>query len=155
MIIFREAQNSWYRTLLTKQEFTKFVADSLSRNFKEDKKAWIGTITPEASVRIMSVCGKRLERVMVSSSAIIHAYSKLSHNLLPTDILHLVEVINQSRNIKISADTSRSEPNTTVLEFEMDINGTLKFVEVVRISKSYKGWLDLVTCYRKRKAKDA
>jgi hypothetical protein len=79
----------------------------------------------------------------------------VSHNLLPTDILHLVEVINQSQNIKISADAFRSEPSAAVLEFEIDINGSLKFVEVVRISKSYKGWLDLITCYRKRKVKDA
>jgi hypothetical protein len=155
MIIFVEARDSWYHKILAKQEFAEFVKNSLSGQFKEDQKAWIGNVTSGASARIMRICGKRVERIMVSSSAIAHAYSKTSHNLLPTDILHLVEVINTTNNIKISAESFRSELGSTVLEFEMDIQGSLKFVEIVRISKKYKGWLDLVTCYRKRKVKDA
>jgi uncharacterized protein YjaZ len=155
VIIFIEARDSWYRKILTKQEFAKFVADSLTGQFKENQQACIGEITSEASARIMRICGKRVRHIMASSSAIIHAYSKVSHNLAPTDILHLVEVVNTTKNIKISADSFRSEPGAAVLEFEMDIKGDLKFIELVRISKKYKGWLDLVTCYRKRKVKDA
>jgi hypothetical protein len=155
MIIFIEARDSWRRKLLTKQEFAKFAADSLAGKYKDDQKAWIGDVTPEATARIKDICGQSVHRIMASSSAIAHAYRKENHNPLSTDIFHLVDAINSSKTIRTSKFKVVSEPWSTVLEFEADINGTLTFIELVRIPKDCKGRIDLATCYKKKKVKGA
>jgi uncharacterized protein YjaZ len=156
MVFFVETQDSWYNKLLSRQEFAKFVATSLSGKFKQDQKAWVGKVAPAAADRIKSICGETVGRIMVSSSAIVHAYSKPSHNLLPTDLLHIVEIINSENTvIEISNEHRISEPTAKMIKFKVNIQGSFTLVEEVRVSKKYKGWLDLVTCYRKKKVKDA
>jgi hypothetical protein len=156
MIIFVETRNSWYNKLLSKQEFVQFVATSLSGKFQQDQKAWVGKVEPAAANRIKSICGETVGRIMVSSSAIIHAYSKPSHNLLSTDLLHIVEIINsEDATIEISGDPRVSEPTAKRIKFKVNLQGSFTLIEEVRVSKKYKGWLDLVTCYRKKKVKDA
>lgn len=156
MIIIKEARDSWYKKLLTKQEFYDFVVKSLTGQFgKDDQKAWVGNVTSEAAARIKNVCKQNVYHIMVGSSKLFHAYRKVAHHLLKNDIFHLVDVINTTHDIKESAKRSISEPNVTALKFVADINGNLEFVVLVRVSKKYKGWLDMIDCYRERKVKDA
>jgi hypothetical protein len=156
MVIFVETQDFWYNKLLSKQEFIQFIANSLSGKFKQDQKAWIGKVESTKVDRIKILCGETVGRIMLSSSSIIHAYSKPSHNLLSTDLLHIVEIINsEDASIEISNDPRRSEPTAKVIRFKINLRGSFTLVEEVRVSKKYRGWLDLVTCYREKKAKDA
>jgi hypothetical protein len=62
---------------------------------------------------------------------------------IKVDLLHIVDAINTSTDIKISATKHQ---NNECLEISKDIEGKITFIIEVRIH--YGDWLSLVTCYR-------
>ena len=92
---------------------------------------------------IEDICDKKVEKIMIESGAIRHSYKKANHNLKDDDLLHIVDAINTSTDIKVS--TTKHQSNKC-LEICQDIDGKIIFIMEVRIH--YGGWLALVTCYR-------
>jgi hypothetical protein len=134
----------WYSHQLSAEEFKAVVEDA--RSGKENKKAFIGTVTPEASQRVEAVCGKKVSNIMIESEGIRHSFNKTSHNLRDGDILLIPDVVNTATDIRLSNSTHQ---NNDCLEFSKDIGGVITFIVEVRIH--YGGWLTLVTCYRQKK----
>jgi hypothetical protein len=134
-------KDHWYLKQLTYDEIKAFMEEA--RTGKTNKKAFVGTVTPDAAQRIESICGKKVKRIMLESEGIRHSYKKNSHNLKDDDLLHIVDAINTATDIKVSNATHH---NNECLEICKNINGQITFVMEVRIH--YGGWLALVTCYR-------
>jgi hypothetical protein len=134
----------WYHHQLSEDELKVFVDKSLAG--KENKKAFIGTITPDAAQRIETVCGRKVTKIMLESEAVRHSITKTAHNLHDGDLLRLGSVINTATDIKYSPIHHQ---NNKCLEFTQDINGSIIFVVEVRIK--FGGWLALATCYRPKK----
>ena len=134
----------WYSHQLTLDELKKFVEEA--KNGKENKKAFIGVVTPEAAKRIEGICGKRVANIMLESEGVRHSYRRADHNLQDDDLLHLADAINTATDIRLSDSTHQ---NNECLEISKNINGKITFVAEVRIN--YGGWLALVTCYRHTK----
>jgi len=141
----RLPMNKWYSHLLSNGELKTFIAEA--RTGKENKKAFIGTVGPEAQKRIRAVCGKDVTAIILESSAVRHAYSKEYHHLENDDLLHIAEVINNPIDIELS---DKRHQDNEVLTFKGEINGEIDFVEEVRVK--HNGQLALVTCYRPKKA---
>ena len=144
MLVFVEAGN-WHSHLLSDGEFKQFVMESLAS--RDNRKAFVGYVMPEAANRIKKVCGISVTKIMTDSGAIRHAYTRKHHNLERDDIFHIADVINTATDIELSTEKNQ---NNQVLYFRKDINGVITFVEEVRAR--HDGWLALVTCYRQRKA---
>jgi hypothetical protein len=139
-----EKDENWYDHQLSGEEFQQFVEEA--RTGKANKKAFIGTVVPEAAQRIETVCGKKIANIMLESEGIRHSLNKASHNLKEGDLLLIPEVINTATDICLSDITHQ---NNKCLEFSKDIVGGITFVVEVRIH--HGGWLALVTCYRQKK----
>ena len=131
----------WYIHQLTQDQLMLFIEEA--RTGKSNKKAFIGTITPDAAQRIKAVCNEIVKNIMLESEGIRHSLKKNSHNLKNNDLLHIVDAINTATNIKVSDTTHQ---NNECLEICIDIDGKITFIMEVRIH--YGGWLALVTCYR-------
>ena len=131
----------WYIHQLTQDQLKIFIEEA--RTGKSNKKAFIGTITPDAVQRIEAVCNKKVHNIMIESEGIRHSLKKVSHNLKDNDLLQIVDAINTATDIKVS-DTIHQ--NNRCLEICKDISGKITFIMEVR--KHYGGWLALVTCYR-------
>ena len=131
----------WYIHQLTQDQLKLFIEEA--RNGKTNKKAFIGTVTPDAAQRIEAVCSKKLKNIMLESEGVRHSFKKASHNLKDDDLLHIVDAINTATDIKVSDKTHQ---NNKCLEICKNIGGNITFIMEVRIH--HGGWLSLVTCYR-------
>jgi hypothetical protein len=134
-------EEPWYIHQLTQDQLKLFIEEA--RTEKSNKKAFIGTITPDAAQRIEAVCNKKVKNIMLESEGIRHSLKKASHNLKDNDLLHIVDAINTATDIKVSDTTHQ---NNKCLEICKYIGGKITFIMEVRIH--YGGWLALVTCYR-------
>jgi len=134
-------KEAWYIHQLTQDQLMLFIEEA--RTGKSNKKAFIGTITPDAAQRIKAVCNEIVKNIMLESEGIRHSLKKTSHNLKNNDLLHIVDAINTATDIKVSDTTHQ---NNECLEICIDIDGKITFIMEVRIH--YGGWLALVTCYR-------
>jgi hypothetical protein len=134
----------WYLKQLTYDELRIFIEEA--KTGKNNDKAFIGTVTPEAAQRIQAVCSKTVKNIMLESEGIRHSFKKASHNLNDNDLLHIVDAINTASDIKISNMTHQ---NNECLKISKDIGGKITFVMEVRIH--YGGWLALVTSYREKR----
>jgi hypothetical protein len=76
-----------------------------------------------------------------------HAYENKHHYLHKDDILFSVDVINNPVAIELSPQKNRDR---RVLRFTGNIRGEIIFVEAV---EPHYGWLSLITCYRRKKAR--
>ena len=131
----------WYIHQLTQDQLKLFIDEA--RIGKNNNKAFIGTVTPDAAQRIEAVCNTKVKNIMLESEGIRHSLKKASHNLRSNDLLHIVDAINTSTDIKVSDTTHQ---NNECLEICIDIDGKITFIMEVRVH--YGGWLALVTCYR-------
>jgi len=137
-------KESWYIHQLTHDELKVFVEEARTR--KTNDKAFVGTVTPAAAQRIESVCGKKVEKIILESGAIRHSYNKEYHLLEKDDIFHYVDVVNTAVDIRLSR---KKHLNNDVITFTKDINGQILFAAEVRVN--HGGWLSLITCYRLHK----
>ena len=137
------ANKKWFQYELNNTEQIQFI--EAVRNGKSGI-ALIGKISDETAKKIKILVGADISRIILESSAIIHAEKKTKHNLKEDDILKCAEVINNPKNVKKSSRKNRGSP---VLLFEGDIDGSIIFVEGVHIKH---GELSLITAYRKSEA---
>ncbi|GHT72102.1 hypothetical protein FACS1894110_26340 [Spirochaetia bacterium] len=129
---------------LSQQELRQFIDES--RNGKDNKKVFIGTIEPETAEKIKNICGEDLSDIVLDSEHVRHSYNKINHNLESDDILHSVEVINNAIEIKLSPKLNHG---SKVLIFKGSVNGGIFFAEGIH---SKNGYLSLITCYRPKKS---
>ena len=134
----------WYQKQLTNDELKAFIEEA--RLGKDNFKAFIGIIEPDAVKRIEDVCGKKIRKIMIESGSIRHSYKKSSHNLKEDDLLHIVDTVNTATDIKLS---NRKHQNNECIEISKEIDGKITFIMEARIH--YSGWLALITCYRKNR----
>jgi hypothetical protein len=137
-------KNPWYSYQLTQNELKEFVEEALTG--KSNNKAYIGTVTPATVQRIEVVCGKKVEKIMLESGAVRHSYSKDYHLLENDDVLHYVDVVNTTTDIRLSG---KKHLNNEVITFTKDINGKILFAAEILVK--HGGWLSLITCYRLHK----
>ena len=131
----------WYIHQLNQDQLKLFIEEA--RTGKSNKKAFIGTVTPDAAQRIEAVCSKKVKNIMLERESIRHSFKKVSHKLKNDDLLHIVNAINTATDIKLS---NTKHQNNECLEIYKEIGGKIIFTMEVRIH--YGGWLALVTCYR-------
>ena len=131
----------WYLKQLANDELKTFVEEA--RTGKNNDKAFIGTVSSDAVLRIESACGKKVQKIMLESGAIRHSYSKEHHLLKNDDIFYYVDVVNTATDIQIS---KKKHLCNDVITFAKDVNGKILFVVEVRVK--HDGWLSLITCYR-------
>jgi hypothetical protein len=134
----------WYSHQLTQDELKVFVEEA--RIGKSNSNVFVGTVTPAAAKRIEAVCNKKVEKIMLESGAVRHAYKKVNHNLKDDDLLQIVEIINTATDIQVS---NIKHQNNECLEISYNLDGKIILILEVRIH--YGGWLSLVTCYRTKK----
>jgi hypothetical protein len=137
-------KDTWYLKQLTHDEVKTFVEEA--RTGKTNEKAFIGTVTPDAALRIESICGKKVQKIMLESGAIRHSYGKEYHLLENDDIFHYVDAVNTATDIQFSG---KKHLNNDVLTFTKDLNGKILFA--VEVLVKHDGWLSLITCYRLHK----
>jgi len=137
-------KEQWYTHQLTQEQLRLFIEEA--HTGKNNKKAFIGNVTPDATQRIEAVCGKRVKYIMLESGAIRHSYGKDYHLLEKEDIFHYVDVVNTATDIQFSR---KKHLNNDVITFTKDINGKILFAVEVRVK--HDGWLSLITCYRLHK----
>jgi len=134
------ANKKWYEHELNRTELIQFI-EAVRRG--ESRNAFIGKISNKTAKKIKTLVGADITKIILESSAVIHAEKNVKHNLMKDDIPRCVEVINNPKSIKKSPRQNRGNP---VLLFEGDINGSIIFVESVHIKH---GELFLITAYRK------
>jgi hypothetical protein len=142
----RQAEK-WYSHQLTAEEFKTFVEEAKnSPNNAQIKQAYIGDVSDEAAPRIETVTGKPMTKIMIDNGQIRHAYKKLSHNLEPDYIFHILYVINNADYIKLS---DREFLHSPALIFEKDIGGNITFL--IQVRTEHGGWLAFANCWWKKK----
>jgi hypothetical protein len=105
-------ERKWYKHQLVQEELKSFIEEVKSG--KENRKAFIGRINPEAAQRIKDVCRKNVSNIMIESESVRHSLNKASHNLRDGDLLYINDVINTSTDIK---ESKRTHQNNKCLEF--------------------------------------
>jgi hypothetical protein len=135
---------NWYSRQITPHELKQFIDEAKSG--KDNKKAFIGKVKPDAAKRIKEVCGKDVSNIMLESEGVRHSYKRTDHNLRDDDLLHIVDIINTATDITLSVTTHQ---NNECIEISKDIGEKITLVMEFRIH--YGGWLALVTCYRHKK----
>jgi hypothetical protein len=73
-------KESWYIHQLTHDELKFFIKEA--RIGKANKKAFIGSVTPNAAQRMEAVCNKKVSKIMIESEGIRHSFKKANHKSL-------------------------------------------------------------------------
>ena len=139
----QKTDKKWFQHELSHEELKRYI--EVVRKGKREN-ALIGKIANQTMIKIKSLIGTDITKIIFESSAIIHAEKDAKHHLKEDDLLKRIEVINNPQNVKVSPRKNRGCP---VLLFEGDNNGTIIFVERVHIKH---GELSLITAYRKNEA---
>ena len=84
---------------------------------------------------------KKISNIDINKSGIIHAVTKKAHNIKPEDMLHAVDVINETDSLSLSDEKHQ---DCDVLVFKKDINGEITFLAEAHIQNNYllifNGW---------------
>ena len=129
--------------VLNKAELHDFIEKH--KTSTENVRVSLGKISSKAQQRIKEKTGLVVNRVILDSDSIRHAYSKAAHNLEPNDLDNMVDVINTTNDITVS---SKKYNNNTAIIFKEEIENGVFFVEEFRAGKNE---LELVTAYRQKK----
>jgi len=111
-----------------------FINETLKDRKAPHKWIQIGIIGEDAQKRIEEKCNSKVSKIHIDNYSIIHAMDKPSHNLEPDDLLHAVDVINNSREISLS---NIKHLSNDVLIFKKDINGEIIFLTEVHVKNDY------------------
>jgi len=137
------AEKKWFKHTLSNAELNRFIDEA--RNGKSGN-ALVGKISCKTVKKIKWLIGANITKIILESSAVIHAEKNARHQLRKDDIIKRTEVINNPINVIKSSRKNRGSP---VLLFEGYINGPLVFVESVHVKH---GELSMITAYRKKEA---
>jgi hypothetical protein len=124
-----------------------FIYKSLKNRKAPHKWIQIGIICEDAQKRIEQKCNSKVSKIHIDSYSIVHAMDKPSHNLEPDDLLHAVNVINNSKDISLS---DKKHLSNDVLIFKEDINGEITFLTEVHVKNDY---LLVFNAWRNKKAR--
>ncbi|MGP1491474.1 MAG: hypothetical protein ACTTI6_10515 [Treponema sp.] len=129
--------------VLNKAELHDFIEKH--KTSTENVRVSLGEISSKAQQRIKEKTGLVVNRVILDSDSIRHAYGKEAHNLEPNDLDNMFDVINTTNDITVS---SKKYNNNTAIIFKEEIENGVFFVEEFRAGKNE---LELVTAYRQKK----
>jgi len=133
--------------LSTKKELQDFIKETLENRNNEYKIIKIGETTEDAKQRIEKICGKKISSIDIDNSGVIHAVSKVNHNIESDDLLLAVDVINTTTDISLS---DKKHQDCDVLIFKKDIDGEITFLTETHIKKDY---LLIFNAWRQNKAR--
>ena len=126
---------------VSNEVFINFIFQSLEDKSKENKQVNIGKTTESSQKRIEKLIGKKISNIDINKSGIIHAVTKKAHNIKPEDMLHAVDVINETDSLSLSDEKHQ---DCDVLVFKKDINGEITFLAEAHIQNNYllifNGW---------------
>lgn len=129
--------------VLTKSELHNFI--KTHKNSKENIRVSLGDVKEEAKQRIKAKTGIEVNRVILESDSIRHAFKKPNHNLEEDDLDDMFDVINTTTDISLSEEKSNN--NQVIIFKKQEPNGVYLLEEF----RSGKGDLELVTAYRLKK----
>ena len=124
-----------------------FINETLRDRKAPHKWIKIGIIGKDAQKRIKEKCNSKVSEIHIDNYSIVHAMDKPSHNLEPDDLLHAIDVINNSKDISLS---DRKHLSNDVLIFREDINGEITFLTEVHVKNDY---LLVFDAWRQKKAR--
>ena len=126
---------------VSKTELHDFI--QRHKTSKDNERISLGRIIQSAKERILRMTGLEIERVILDSDSIRHAYSKSEHNLLPDDLDDMKEVIETTTDIKLSPKRNATG-NPVVIFKKQEPNGVILCEEY----RAGKKELELQTAYR-------
>lgn len=129
--------------VLNGQEIHDFIEKH--KTSKENERVSLGTISPEARKRIKDITGLDVERVILDSDSVRHAYNP-KHNLDPNDLDDMKEIIETTMDITLSPDKN-SLGNPVIIFKKEEPNGVILCEEY----RAGKKELELQTAYRVKK----
>lgn len=127
---------------VSKTELHDFI--QRHKTSKDNERISLGRISQSAKERILRMTGLEIERVILDSDSIRHAYSKSEHNLLPDDLDDMKEVIETTTDIELSP--KRNATGNPVIIFKKQESNGIILCEEYRAGKKE---LELQTAYRK------
>jgi hypothetical protein len=128
-----------------RENLAKFIEEALTTD--STRKANIGDIDQPVQDWIKRLTGETVKHIEVEQSQIRHAVNESHHLLEHDDIQNSVYGINHPQDIKLSNVLFRG---SKVIEIRSNINGDIFFIEAIHTKG--EGFLNLVTCYRDKKA---
>jgi putative MATE family efflux protein len=124
-----------------------FILETLENRHGAYKRIVIGYVHPSAQKRIEELCHAKVSEIDIDNSGIVHAVTKVHHNLSPDDLLDAVDVINTATDISLSG---KKHKDNDVLVFSKDIDGEITFLTEVHVTNDY---LMIFDAWRKKKAR--
>ena len=130
--------------VLTKQETHDFIEKHKTSEINE--KVSLGNVSDETKKRIQDATGIEVERVILDSDSVRHAYDKPAHNLEPNDLDNMKEIIETTTDISLSPE--KTKQGTPVIIFKKQEPNGVILCEEYRAGKKE---LELQTAYRVKK----
>lgn len=127
---------------VSKAELHDFIKNH--KTSKDNERISLGKISQSAKERISRITGLEIERVILDSDSVRHAYGKPEHNLLPNDLDDMKEVIETTTDIELSP--KRNATGNPVIIFKKQESNGVILCEEYRAGKKE---LELQTAYRK------
>ena len=130
--------------VLTKQETHDFIEKH--KTSKINERVSLGNVSDETKKRIQDATGIEVERVILDSDSVRHAYDKPAHNLEPNDLDDMKDVIDTTTDISLSSDKN-PQGNPIIIFKKQEANGVILCEEY----RAGKKELELQTAYRIKK----
>ena len=131
---------------ISNRDLLKFTYEAITGDGKTNEEVFMARVSNTAKDRLNKKFQLDVDDIVTDTYSVRHAYKKASHNLEPNDIIHAVEVINTSTDIKAAGE----HRNNPAFIFKKDINGEISFLVEARIKKRK---LAIFNFYRKKKAR--
>lgn len=130
--------------VVSKSELHDFI-----EKYKTDKthdRVSLGAVSEDAKNRIKKATGIDVERAILDSDSVFHAYSKANHNLDPDDLDDMKEIIDTTTDIQLSPE--KTKQGLPVIIFKQQKPNGVILCEEFRAGKKE---LELQTAYRVKK----
>ncbi|WP_024468664.1 hypothetical protein [Treponema pedis] len=131
--------------VVNKRELHDFIEKH--KTSKENERVSLGEISDEAKNRIKEKTGLSVNRVILDSDSVRHAYSKPQHNLSPNDLDDMKNIIETTTDIKMGGINPQGNP--IIIFKKQEANGIILCEEYRAKNKE----LELQTAYRIKKEK--
>jgi|GEM_PF-1017136 len=131
--------------VLNKKELHDFIEKH--KTSKENVRVSLGEISDEARNRIKEKTGLLVNRVILDSDSVRHAYSKPQHNLNPNDLDDMKNIIETTTDIEMGGINPQGNP--IIIFKKQEVNGIILCEEYRAKNKE----LELQTAYRIKKEK--
>lgn len=108
--------------VVTKAELHDFIEKH--KTSKENVRISLGQINDKAKSRIKNVTGIEVDRIILESGSVKHAFNEPAHNLEPNDLDDMKEIIESTTDISLSP-TKNKQGNPVIIFKKQEPNGVI------------------------------